>query len=137
MISAVKDGRPGDGFVAAVELCGAELARHFPPGALDRDELPNKVVEILKRTLQVSFSLLVGATLLEGGSLGLALAQVNCEAFPPGPQRTDCYIGLSRINRQKSEISAHVARQQAETAIYRQVTGKRPNKKRRRAMPAS
>ena len=46
MISAVKDGRPGDGFVAAVELCGAELARHFPPGALDRDELPNKVVEI-------------------------------------------------------------------------------------------
>jgi len=32
--------------VAAVELCGAELARHFPTGALDRDELPNKVVEI-------------------------------------------------------------------------------------------
>jgi putative membrane protein len=46
MISAIKDGRPGDGFVVAVELCGAELARHFPPGALNRDELPNKVVEI-------------------------------------------------------------------------------------------
>jgi len=46
MISAIKDGRPGDGFVAAVKLCGAELARHFPPGALNRDELPNKVVEI-------------------------------------------------------------------------------------------
>jgi putative membrane protein len=30
MISAIKDGRPGDGFVAAVELCCAELARHFP-----------------------------------------------------------------------------------------------------------
>src|SRR5262245_18989608 len=44
MISAIKDGRTGDGFVAAVELCGAELARH--PGALNRDELPNKVVEI-------------------------------------------------------------------------------------------
>jgi hypothetical protein len=27
-------------------LCGAELARHFPPGALNPDELPNKVVEI-------------------------------------------------------------------------------------------
>jgi putative membrane protein len=46
MISAIKDGRPGDGFVAAVELCGAELARHFPPGTLNPDELPNKVVEI-------------------------------------------------------------------------------------------
>jgi len=37
--------------------------------------------------------------------------------------------GPSRINRQKSEISAGVARQQAETAC--QVTGERPNKKRR------
>ena len=46
MISAIKDGRRGDSFVAAIELCGAELARHFPPGALNRDELPNKVVEI-------------------------------------------------------------------------------------------
>ena len=46
MISAIKDGRPGDGFVAAVELCGAELARHFPPGTLNPDELRNKVVEI-------------------------------------------------------------------------------------------
>ena len=46
MISAIKSGRPGDGFVAAVELCGAELARHFPPGTLNPDELPNKVVEI-------------------------------------------------------------------------------------------
>jgi uncharacterized membrane protein len=32
--------------VAAVELCGEQLARHFPPGALNPDELPNKVVEI-------------------------------------------------------------------------------------------
>lgn len=46
MISAIKDGRPGDGFVVAVDLCGAELARHFPPGSLNPDELPNKVVEI-------------------------------------------------------------------------------------------
>jgi hypothetical protein len=43
MISAIKDGRPGDGFVAAVEQCGAELARYFPPGRLNPDELPNKV----------------------------------------------------------------------------------------------
>jgi putative membrane protein len=46
MISAIKDGRPGDGFVAAVELCGEQLALHFPPGALNPDELPNKMVEI-------------------------------------------------------------------------------------------
>ena len=46
MISAIKEGRPGDGFVAAIELCGEQLARYFPPGALNPDELPNKVVEI-------------------------------------------------------------------------------------------
>jgi len=46
MISAIKDGRPGDGFVAAVELCGEQLALYFPPGVLNPDELPNKVVEI-------------------------------------------------------------------------------------------
>ena len=47
--------------------------------------------------------------------------QANCEASPAGPVRTKCYIGLSRINRQNSEISAGVAQQQAETAIYRAV----------------
>jgi putative membrane protein len=46
MISAIKDGRPGDGFVAAGGLCGEQLARHFPPGTLNPDELPNEVVEI-------------------------------------------------------------------------------------------
>jgi putative membrane protein len=46
LTSAIKEGRAGDGFIAAVEQCGAVLAEHFPPGALDRDELPNKLVEI-------------------------------------------------------------------------------------------
>ena len=48
MISSIKDGRLGDGFVAAVEQCGAVLAEHFPaaPGAINPDELPNKVVEL-------------------------------------------------------------------------------------------
>ena len=46
MVAAIKAGRPGDGFIAAVELCGAELARHFPPGELNPNELPNRVVEI-------------------------------------------------------------------------------------------
>ncbi len=46
LIAGIKDGRSGDGFVAAIEQCGAVLAEHFPPGALNRDELPNKLVEI-------------------------------------------------------------------------------------------
>jgi putative membrane protein len=44
MISAIRDGRPADGFVVAVEKCGAVLAEHFPPGTINRDELPNKLV---------------------------------------------------------------------------------------------
>lgn len=46
LVAGMREGRPGDGFVAAVERCGAVLAEHFPPGALNRDELPNKLVEI-------------------------------------------------------------------------------------------
>jgi putative membrane protein len=46
LVAGIKDGRPGDGFVAAIEQCGTVLAEHFPPGALNRDELPNKLVEI-------------------------------------------------------------------------------------------
>jgi putative membrane protein len=46
MVTAIADGRPGDGFVAAVERCGAVLAEHFPPGTINRDELPNKLVVI-------------------------------------------------------------------------------------------
>jgi putative membrane protein len=46
LIAGIKQGRPGDGFVAAIEQCGAVLAEHFPPGALNRDELPNRLVEI-------------------------------------------------------------------------------------------
>ena len=46
LVGAIKAGRPGDGFVAAVELCGAELARNFPPGDLNPNELPDRVVEI-------------------------------------------------------------------------------------------
>lgn len=46
LVSAVKDGRPADGFVAAIERCGAILAEHFPPGTLKRDELPDKLLEI-------------------------------------------------------------------------------------------
>jgi hypothetical protein len=53
-------------------------------------------------------------------------AQVNCETIPAGPARTDCYIGLSLINRQKSEIAAGGAQQQTNRAMYRRLTGTRP-----------
>jgi putative membrane protein len=46
LVTAIRDERPGDGFIAAIERCGAVLAAHFPPGALKRDELPDKLVEI-------------------------------------------------------------------------------------------
>jgi len=48
LVSAIKAGRPGDGFIAAIEQCGAVLAQHFPlePGSVNPDELPDRLVEI-------------------------------------------------------------------------------------------
>jgi putative membrane protein len=46
LVAAIGDGRPADGFVGAIEQCGAVLATHFPPGALPRDELPDRLWEI-------------------------------------------------------------------------------------------
>jgi putative membrane protein len=43
LIVHTKDGRVADGFVEAIELCGNELAAHFPRTATTRDELPNKI----------------------------------------------------------------------------------------------
>ena len=51
------------------------------------------------------------------------MGEVNCDSLPAGPARTDCYIGLSRISRQKVEIAAGVAQQLKDTARYRRVTG--------------
>jgi putative membrane protein len=45
-VDAIKHGHPVEGLIVAVERCGAVLAEHFPPGAINRDELPNKVVEM-------------------------------------------------------------------------------------------
>ena len=48
LIAGIKQDRPADGFVAAIEKCGAVLAQHFPlpEGEKNPDELPNKLVEI-------------------------------------------------------------------------------------------
>src|SRR5215204_286020 len=46
LIAGIRQGRTGDGFVAAIAKCGAVLAAHFPPGALNKNELPDKLVEL-------------------------------------------------------------------------------------------
>jgi putative membrane protein len=48
LTAAIKDGRPADGFVIAIEKCGAALAAQFPraPGDVRAEELPDKLVEI-------------------------------------------------------------------------------------------
>lgn len=46
LTSALSDDRPADGFIAAIERCGEILAAHAPPGALDRNELPNMLIEL-------------------------------------------------------------------------------------------
>jgi putative membrane protein len=43
LIAHTRNGRIADGFIAAVEICGDELARHFPPTAQDRNELPDRI----------------------------------------------------------------------------------------------
>ncbi|MBO0755774.1 MAG: hypothetical protein J2P54_07925 [Bradyrhizobiaceae bacterium] len=48
LIAGIKRDRSTEGFIAAIERCGAALAQHFPvaDGAKKPDELPNRLVEI-------------------------------------------------------------------------------------------
>lgn len=46
LIASVREGRPGDGMVAAIERVGAVLAEHFPRSAHDRNEIPDKLIEL-------------------------------------------------------------------------------------------
>jgi putative membrane protein len=46
LIAHTKEGRIADGFVAAIDLCGRELAEHFPRSPASRDELPNRIYVI-------------------------------------------------------------------------------------------
>ncbi|MBN9571681.1 MAG: TPM domain-containing protein [Alphaproteobacteria bacterium] len=45
LVQAMKAGRPGDGFVAAVTIAGHVLSRHFPPDGRRHNELPDVLVE--------------------------------------------------------------------------------------------
>lgn len=42
----MRDGRIADGFIAAIQSCGEHLARHFPRGAAERNELPDRIYVI-------------------------------------------------------------------------------------------
>ena len=46
LLEAVREGRVGDGLVAAVERVGVVLAEHFPRSAEDRNEIPDKLIEL-------------------------------------------------------------------------------------------
>ena len=46
LIADVREGRPGDGIVAAIERVGAVLAEHFPRSAGDTNEIPDKLIEL-------------------------------------------------------------------------------------------
>jgi len=46
LLADVKDGRVGDGMVAAIERVGEVLAEHFPPTDGDINEIPDKLIEL-------------------------------------------------------------------------------------------
>jgi hypothetical protein len=61
---------------------------------------------------------------------GVVSAQVNCDPIPPGPTRTDCYLGLSQFYRAQSDLAAARARVQSDAAWYLAITGTAPPKHR-------
>ena len=58
-------------------------------------------------------------------------AQVDCNAVPAGPSRTDCYLGLSQFYRGQSDLAAARARAQSDAAWDRAITGTDPPKQKR------
>jgi putative membrane protein len=43
LVAHMRDGRIGDGFVTAIDLCGSELAQHFPGTGANPDQLPDRI----------------------------------------------------------------------------------------------
>lgn len=46
LTAGLKSRRPVEGFERAITLAGSVLAEHFPPRPADRNEVPNRLVEI-------------------------------------------------------------------------------------------
>ncbi len=43
LVAHMREGRIADGFVAAIDSCGNELAAHFPGTGANRNELPDRI----------------------------------------------------------------------------------------------
>jgi putative membrane protein len=46
LLVEVREGRAGDGMIAAIGQVGAVLAEHFPRSAADTNEIPDKLIEL-------------------------------------------------------------------------------------------
>ena len=46
LITATRDGRPGDGMAEAIRQIGIVLTEHFPPRADDTNELPDRLIQL-------------------------------------------------------------------------------------------
>jgi putative membrane protein len=46
LLDEVKQGRIGDGIVAAIAQVGDVLAEHFPRSATDTNEIPDKLIQL-------------------------------------------------------------------------------------------
>ena len=46
LLVEVKQGRPADGIIAAIEGVGTVLAEHFPRSSTDANEIPDKLIEL-------------------------------------------------------------------------------------------
>lgn len=46
LLAELKQGRIAEGMIAAIERVGAVLAEHFPPADADRNELPDRLIEL-------------------------------------------------------------------------------------------
>jgi len=46
LIADTREGRPADGIVAAIERVGAVLAEHFPHSVEDKNEIPDRLIEL-------------------------------------------------------------------------------------------
>jgi putative membrane protein len=45
VVDGMKTGKPADGFIKAIGICGAALAKHFPPNGAPANRLPNTLLE--------------------------------------------------------------------------------------------
>jgi putative membrane protein len=43
LVAHMRDGRIADGFITAINVCGNELAKHFPRTATSSDVLPDRI----------------------------------------------------------------------------------------------